>query len=102
MESLAIILVHIFEPGLNELALEAIRSGNLQIRSAPEPADAFLIAVPLLPFILKITRGHAICGFRSRIDHPSLQPGYLVVLESTSPPRTTVDLVAPSLENIGA
>jgi UDP-N-acetyl-D-mannosaminuronic acid dehydrogenase len=32
---------------------------------------------------------------------PYLKPGNLVVLESTSPPRTTVDLVAPILERSG-
>jgi UDP-N-acetyl-D-mannosaminuronic acid dehydrogenase len=32
---------------------------------------------------------------------PHLRPGNLVVLESTSPPRTTVDLVAPILERSG-
>jgi UDP-N-acetyl-D-mannosaminuronic acid dehydrogenase len=32
---------------------------------------------------------------------PHLKPGDLVVLESTSPPRTTVDLVAPILERSG-
>jgi UDP-N-acetyl-D-mannosaminuronic acid dehydrogenase len=32
---------------------------------------------------------------------PYLRPGNLVVLESTSPPRTTIDLVAPILERSG-
>ena len=32
---------------------------------------------------------------------PHLRRGNLVVLESTSPPRTTVDLVAPILERSG-
>ena len=32
---------------------------------------------------------------------PHLQPGNLVVLESTSPPLTTVNLVAPILERSG-
>jgi UDP-N-acetyl-D-mannosaminuronic acid dehydrogenase len=32
---------------------------------------------------------------------PHLQPGNLVILESTSPPRTTVDIVAPILEKSG-
>ncbi len=101
VESLANNHVHIFEPGLNELALEAIRSGNLQIRSAPEPADAFLIAVPT-PFYPENKRAdmrYVVSAAESIIPH--LQPGNLVVLESTSPPRTTVDLVAPILEKSG-
>ena len=32
---------------------------------------------------------------------PVLRQGNLVVLESTSPPRTTVDIVAPILERSG-
>src|SRR4029453_9740219 len=32
---------------------------------------------------------------------PYLRKGNLVVLESTSPPRTTIDLVRPILENAG-
>ena len=32
---------------------------------------------------------------------PYLQPGNLVILESTSPPRTTLNLVAPILEQSG-
>jgi UDP-N-acetyl-D-mannosaminuronic acid dehydrogenase len=32
---------------------------------------------------------------------PHLQPGNLVILESTSPPRTTIDLIQPILETSG-
>jgi len=38
--------LHIHEPGLGEVLEKAIVSGNLTVSSAPEPADAFLIAVP--------------------------------------------------------
>ena len=38
--------VHIQEPGLNMLLQSATQSGNLRVESAPERADAYIIAVP--------------------------------------------------------
>lgn len=94
--------VHIHEPGLRTLVAAALQSGNLVIRDHPEPADAFIIAVPT-----PLTGGtekradltHVVTAAESIVPH--LQPGNLVVLESTSPPRTTIDVVAPILERSG-
>ena len=38
--------LHIHEPGLRTLVQAAVNSGNLVISDQPEPADAFIIAVP--------------------------------------------------------
>ena len=38
--------IHIHEPGLGEAVGMAVKSGNLSVATRPEPADAFLIAVP--------------------------------------------------------
>jgi UDP-N-acetyl-D-mannosaminuronic acid dehydrogenase len=38
--------LHIQEPGLRALVQEAVGSGNLTVSQQPEPADAFIIAVP--------------------------------------------------------
>jgi len=38
--------IHIEEPGLKTVVQAAIRSGNLRVACEPEPADAFIIAVP--------------------------------------------------------
>src|SRR5512133_2459062 len=38
--------LHIYEPGLRTLVQAALRSGNLTIEQKPQPADAFIIAVP--------------------------------------------------------
>jgi UDP-N-acetyl-D-mannosaminuronic acid dehydrogenase len=38
--------VHLFEPGLRTLVQAALQSGNLIVRRQPQPADAFIIAVP--------------------------------------------------------
>ncbi len=102
--------VHIHEPGLRQAVEEALKGGRLSVREAPEEADAFIIAVPT-PFYedqtgeyhgMKYKRAdmRAVISATESIV-PCLREGNLVVLESTSPPRTTVDLVAPILEKSG-
>ncbi len=102
--------IHIHEPGLRTLVEAAVKSGNLTVSPAPEIADAFLIAVPT-PFFedqynevegrrYKLADMRAVISAAEAIV-PCLRKGNLVVLESTSPPRTTIDLVAPILERSG-
>ncbi len=102
--------IHIVEPGLGTVVEQAVKSGNLTVASQPEEADAFLIAVPT-PFHenqyqeyegrkYKLADMGAVISAAEAIV-PCLRKGNLVVLESTSPPRTTLDLVAPILERSG-
>ena len=93
--------LHIHEPGLRTLVQGAISSGQLRVATQPEPADAFIIAVPT-PFYDDDKRAdmRAVISAAEAIT-PHLESGNLVVLESTSPPRTTVDLVVPILERSG-
>ncbi|MGE5249175.1 MAG: UDP-N-acetyl-D-mannosamine dehydrogenase, partial [Bacteroidota bacterium] len=102
--------LHIQEPGLQEALTGAVSTGNLTVSTQPEPADAFLIAVPT-PFYedrygqydgveFKQADMRAVTAATQAIV-PHLRLGNLVVLESTSPPRTTVDLVQPILERSG-
>ncbi len=91
---------HIFEPGLGDLLLEALRSGHLEISSEVVPADAFIIAVPTPFYDDKRADMRAVVAASESIV-PHLRRGNLVILESTSPPRTTVDLVLPILEKSG-
>ncbi|MDR3577720.1 MAG: nucleotide sugar dehydrogenase [Anaerolineaceae bacterium] len=90
----------IYEPGLRTLVLSAIHSGNLIASQSPEPADAFIIAVPT-PFYddKKADLSYVISATESIIPH--LRQGNLVILESTSPPRTTIDVLVPILERSG-
>ena len=99
--------LHIHEPGLRTLVEAALKSGKLIVSARPEEADAFLIAVPT-PFYpddigehngepYKLADMRAVTSAAEAIL-PYLRKGNLVVLESTSPPRTTVDLVKPILE----
>ena len=102
--------IHIHEPGLGEVVAEAVESGNLRVAGTPEPADAFIIAVPT-PFfehdlgeyegqVYKKADMRMVTSAAQAIV-PHLRKGSLVVLESTSPPRTTVDLLVPILEGSG-
>jgi UDP-N-acetyl-D-mannosaminuronic acid dehydrogenase len=92
--------LHIFEPGLQDLFLSAVKDGHLSISNEVIPADAFIIAVPT-PFYedKRADLRAVISATRSILPH--LKPGNLVILESTSPPRTTVDIVKPILEESG-
>jgi UDP-N-acetyl-D-mannosaminuronic acid dehydrogenase len=102
--------IHIHEPGLRTIVEAAVKSGNMTVSVIPEEADAFLIAVPT-PFLedqdheyegrkYKLADMSAVSSAAESIV-PCLRKGNLVVLESTSPPRTTLDLVAPILERSG-
>ena len=91
---------HIFEPGLRTLVQAALGSGNLVISDQPEPADGFIIAVPT-PFYADKRADLRFVISAAEAIVPHLRPGNLVVLESTSPPRTTLDIVAPILERSG-
>jgi len=102
--------IHISEPGLRALLQEALESGHLTISTTPENADAFIIAVPT-PFYENeqgsyIGQSYRLADMRAVTSAtesivPYLRRGNLVMLESTSPPRTTVDLVRPILERSG-
>ena len=81
--------IHIIEPDLDALVHEVVRSGSLRAATAPEPADAFLVAVPT-PFTgddhqpdLRYIESAA------RAIAPVLKKGDLVILESTSPVGAT-------------
>lgn len=81
--------IHIVEPDLDMVVNAAVTEGYLRATTTPEPADAFLIAVPTpfkndnhdpdLSYIESAAKAIA----------PVLVKGNLVVLESTSPVGTT-------------
>lgn len=80
--------IHIVEPDLEMLVQAAVSGGKLRATLEPEPADAFVIAVPT-PF----TEGHqpdlSYVKQATEAIAPLLKKGNLVILESTSPVGTT-------------
>jgi len=92
--------IHITEPDLDLFVKAAVQSGKLRAALKPEPSDAFIIAVPT-PF----KEGHkpdmTYVEDATRSILPVLKKGNLVVLESTSPPRTCENIIAPILASSG-
>lgn len=85
--------IHIMEPELDMLVQAAVSQGYLKAVMAPEPADAFLIAVPT-PF-LPCAKGEIPAPDLTYIESACrgislvLKKGDLVILESTSPVGAT-------------
>ena len=84
--------IHIVEPELDIIVRSVVKEGYLKAVTTPEPADAFLVAVPTplksngseipepdLGYIEKASKAIA----------PVLKKGNLVILESTSPVGVT-------------
>ena len=92
--------VHIDEPGLKTLFRGAINSGNLKVHSKPARSDVFIIAVPT-PITDKKEADLSYVVSAAKSITPYLERGNLVILEATSPPKTTLDLVLPILEESG-
>lgn len=81
--------IHIIEPDLDMVVHAAVAQGYLRATQTPEPAEAFLIAVPT-PFKgAQHEPDLAYIEAASRAIAPVLAPGNLVILESTSPVGAT-------------
>ncbi|MDR3433447.1 MAG: UDP-N-acetyl-D-mannosamine dehydrogenase [Rouxiella aceris] len=80
--------VHIIEPELDSLVKNAVDQGYLRAVTRPEPADAFLIAVPT-PFKDGHQPDMAFVEQAVLSLAPVLKKGDLIILESTSPVGAT-------------
>ncbi|MBF7051771.1 UDP-N-acetyl-D-mannosamine dehydrogenase [Halomonas sp. KAO] len=85
--------IHIVEPELDMVVHAAVSEGYLRATTTPKPADAFMVAVPT-PFHTDDNgQNHradlSYIQAAARNIAPVLQPGNLVVLESTSPVGAT-------------
>src|SRR5688572_5896801 len=83
--------IHIVEPELDLLVHAAVSQGYLRAATRPEPADAFLIAVPT-PFKADHEPDLRYVKAATTSIAPVLKKGDLVILESTSPVGTTEQL----------
>jgi UDP-N-acetyl-D-mannosaminuronic acid dehydrogenase len=81
-------LIHIIEPELDMIVSSAVSQGYLRATTKPEPADAFLIAVPT-PFMGGHEPDIRFVEAAAKSIAPVLKKGDLVILESTSPVGTT-------------
>jgi UDP-N-acetyl-D-mannosaminuronic acid dehydrogenase len=80
--------IHIVEPDLDMVVHAAVTEGYLRATVKPEPADAFLIAVPT-PFKGDHEPDLTYIEAASKAIAPVLAKGNLVILESTSPVGAT-------------
>ncbi|MCK8104692.1 UDP-N-acetyl-D-mannosamine dehydrogenase [Pseudoalteromonas sp. 2CM36K] len=89
--------IHIVEPDLDMIVHAAVTEGYLKATTVPEPADAFLIAVPT-PFKSTLNKESdseipepdlSYIKKASEAIAPVLKKGDLVILESTSPVGAT-------------
>lgn len=83
--------IHIVEPELDMLVQAAVHGGYLRATLTPEPADAYLIAVPT-PFLEGNKPDLSYIADAAKAIAPVLAKGNLVILESTSPVGTTEQL----------
>lgn len=85
--------IHIIEPELDMIVNAAVKEGYLKAVTVPEPADAFLIAVPtpFLPCEESAIPAPDLSYIEaaSKAIAPVLKKGDLVILESTSPVGAT-------------
>lgn len=85
--------IHIIEPDLDMVVQAAVAQGFLRATTTPEPADAFLIAVPT-PFKDNHQPDLKYIESASKAIAPVLKKGDLVILESTSPVGATEQMAA--------
>jgi len=90
--------IHIVEPDLDIVVRSVVTTGKLRATLTPEPADAFIIAVPT-PF-KETPEGESkdpdLSYIKAAVNAiaPVLKKGNLVILESTSPVGTTEKIAA--------
>jgi UDP-N-acetyl-D-mannosaminuronic acid dehydrogenase len=96
--------IHIEEPGLRTMVKAGVNSSQLRASTDIEPSDVYIIAVPTP---CSDTDGGDRQSDLRAVEHAVdsilevIEEGALVILESTSPPGTTADLVAAPLERAG-
>jgi UDP-N-acetyl-D-mannosaminuronic acid dehydrogenase len=81
---------HFSEPDLDIILNSVVRSGKLRASTEPEPAEAFMVAVPTPTDASHRPDMAAVESALTRIA-PVLKSGDLVIIESTSPVGTTLN-----------
>lgn len=79
------------EPDLGTNVAGAVAQGFLSAQKETPQADAFIVAVPT-PFLADKSADLSYIEAAARAIAPKLRGGELIILESTSPPRTTAHM----------
>jgi len=85
--------IHIVEPELDMIVHAAVTEGFLKASLTPEPADAFVVAVPT-PFMDDHKPDLSYIESAAKMIAPVLAKRNLVILESTSPVGATEKMAA--------
>ena len=92
--------ITIEEVGLPELVAEVVENGKLRASLKAEEADVFIIAVPTpIHHDLTANVDYVVSATKSIV--PFIKKGDVVIVESTIPPRTMDDIVAPIISEAG-
>lgn len=92
--------IHIVEPELEALVRAAVTGGTLRAFHAPRRARTHMICVPT-PLAADHSPDLSYVDAASRSLAPHLEPGDLVILESTVPPGTTRGIVGARIRERG-
>jgi len=92
--------IHIVEPDLDILVKSAVQAGNLTAGLEPTKADVFILAVPT-PFKIGHEPDLSYVEAATKMIAPYVEPGNLVILESTSPVGTTDEIVTQIMKEEG-
>lgn len=84
--------VHIYEPDLEKVVKKVVTAGNLSADIEPIKADVYILAVPT-PFKESHKPDLAYVESATKSIIPYIEPGNLIILESTSPIGTTEKIV---------
>lgn len=92
--------ITIEEPYLDDLVSQVVSSGRLKASTQMEESDVFIIAVPT-PILANKGADMSYVASATEAIVPHLRKGNIVVLESTSPPGSTEDIIVPILKKSG-
>lgn len=100
IESLNSVQIHIEEPGLQDALEEVVEAGLFKASLHPEPADAFIVAVPTP------RKQDQSCDLKYVISAvesilPVVSQNNTIIIESTIEPRTMDDVIKPLFESHG-
>ncbi|MCT4542481.1 MAG: nucleotide sugar dehydrogenase [Vallitalea sp.] len=85
------------EPYLDVMVRDVVKSGKLKAYVKPQVSDVYIIAVPT-PINEDKTADMSFVIDATRSIVPIVKKGDIVILESTSPPKTIDDIIVPILK----